>query len=204
MTGWFMKNSIAVALILLGGCAAPLPLSIQEKIINKIESSDIQQISSRNLLTLQQYELGCKDIKDFKLESLTLLRAVTDEHGRNGMWRSRYRMNACGKNEFGNVLVLDHNGTRVLGVGNPGDSIADPLLQNDVKTSFMLAASARIKDCNEAPKVRNTRVVEAPQTKGDPWREVWVATACGKDVEVPIRFAPDATGTGFVVEMPKK
>lgn len=54
--------------------------------------------------------------------------------------------------------------------------------------------------------IADTRVTQFPQKPGiSPWRELWTVNACGKLVEVPVRFVPSypRPGVTYEVSMPK-
>jgi hypothetical protein len=94
-------------------------------------------------------------------------------------------------------------------VGVPGTTHADLSLQRDaVKFADIGARVALNSTCTEF-NVRNTRFEAygtakpptpdpGPDTKLRPWWETWTMIGCGKIVDVPMDFVPDATGTRII------
>ena len=88
-------------------------------------------------------------------------------------------------------------------VALPGDTHADPTLQRDALRYAWLAAKAVAPNC-VTPHVRHTRYDGLVATADKAWHESWIVAACGQNVEVPITFIPDPTGTRITTQMARR
>ncbi len=124
-----------------------------------------------------------------------------------GLWLQSYPVAGCGNDTLLNVFVVASASGQVSPiVGVPGTTLADPILQRDALFYANMRAGILVKDC-KAVHVRTSRFVDyglksvtgapdpGPGQPNRPWRESWTMSACGRTVEVPLEFQPDATGT---------
>jgi hypothetical protein len=125
-----------------------------------------------------------------------------------GMWTEPVTATGCGATRRYNVLTIAAPDKPPRQVGLlPGTTHADPLLQRDGISYAFLGTTILVKDCKqrtitdtrfddyEGPPAADARPGQQPR----PWRETWTVWACGKSIDVPIHFAPDATGTAIHV-----
>jgi hypothetical protein len=201
-----MKSKIwaAAMALVVSGCAT-MAVENPQEVVKRAEALPAHKALVRAALTMQQEVLGCNDVKDIEFISADIFRTPIDQNAREGGWESRYKMNACGKDELGNLFISTRGNGRAMIPMTPGDSISEPKLQNEVMPSFLLAAKKGLEECAQPPQLRRIKA-KAPEAAGRPWQEVWTATSCGKDVDVPINFVPSVSpkGVTFVIEMPKK
>jgi hypothetical protein len=123
-----------------------------------------------------------------------------------GAWWERIPVAGCGNDTIINVyFAVGADGKIATMVAFPGTTRANLLLQRDALTFAYIGASSRAKDCKHFI-VTNTRFEgfglrnPAPPDPGAdarfrPWWETWMMVGCGKSLDVPINFMPDATGT---------
>ncbi|MEA1650730.1 hypothetical protein UAJ10_17120 [Nitrospirillum sp. BR 11164] len=125
-----------------------------------------------------------------------------------GIWRQQVTLAGCGATRTLNVIGWKQAGQAIgMGALLPGGTHTDVLLQRDaiqqVDQLVKITPGATEDGCARE-YVADTRFVdrEVPPTPGPtpggkspPWREVWTLRTCTKQIEVPIRFIPDATGT---------
>lgn len=127
-----------------------------------------------------------------------------------GIWHEWVEAAGCGRARRLNVMTIaaPNKAPSVLPT-LPGTTRADPLLQRDgLRYALIGAAPLAAKDCKKVA-ITDTRFdafegTPAPDARPGfdprPWRETWTVWACGKAIDVPIHFAPDATGTGIHVQ----
>lgn len=117
----------------------------------------------------------------------------------SGIWTEQTRGVACGETRRYTALVIFKDGTpRVLPVF-PGDSFASPVLQRDALVS--VASAMTVKGARCVPEVLDTALPQGvPASAGTAWNETWTVRSCDESYRVPIRFVPDATGTGFDID----
>ena len=125
-----------------------------------------------------------------------------------GAWTQPVDEKGCGAAHLLNVLVLVKSDRSVAsGALLPGTTHADPILQHDSMmgvyqaTALAGRAAGESKDCKTVV-VANTDFIAyetgvLPGAKGPPWLEKWTVITCTKQMIVPMRFIPDATGTSF-------
>ncbi|MEA1676454.1 hypothetical protein [Nitrospirillum sp. BR 11163] len=121
-----------------------------------------------------------------------------------GIWRQQVTLAGCGGTRTLNVIGWKQAGQAIgMGALLPGGTHTDVLLQRDaiqqVDQLVKITPGATEEGCARE-YVADTRFVDreatpAPGGKSPPWREVWTLRTCTKQIEVPIRFIPDATGT---------
>jgi hypothetical protein len=115
---------------------------------------------------------------------------------RGGQWLVRYAVDVCGQRGLRNVAFTTTDKGIAIDALVPGETLADPALQRDVQRSFRLAA-ARAVACTDVPLVKSTDVLGYPLRPSDPWREVWIASLCDREVGQVIEFLPGPKGTTF-------
>jgi hypothetical protein len=125
----------------------------------------------------------------------------------DGIWRQSFPVTGCGNDTILNFYFFAMPEKKInTVVGVPGTSHADLTLQRDaVKFADLGATGALKSNCTEF-NVRTTRFEAygtanppppdpGPGTRLRPWWETWTMIGCGKIVDVPMGFVPDATGT---------
>ncbi len=128
----------------------------------------------------------------------------------DGIWRQTFPVTGCGIDTMLNFYFFAMPEKKInTVVGVPGTTHADLSLQRDaVKFADIGARVALNSTCTEF-NVRNTRFEAygtakpptpdpGPDTKLRPWWETWTMIGCGKIIDVPIDFVPDATGTRII------
>lgn len=180
-----------------------------------------EYVASQSMMQIF-YQLGVAQDKKFGLQSdcksrydvLPLYPAVISpidfpENKQNptkGIWIMRYSLSRCSNTKIYNALFFANP------EGNPpkyqsyfpGSTQASPLLVKDTMLAAITHASLRsgLNDCKNID-VLDMRVSDMTQNpaEGDKspkgsWNESWTFSACGRQVEVPITFTPDANGGG--------
>jgi hypothetical protein len=141
---------------------------------------------------------GCAQPPAFALEVVAPVEAGADASA----WQERYVI-ACKpdvRRTF--LLVSTKDGMRSAELA-PGGTIADATLQRDVLQGVMTATIGRVPaKCKDA-QVRDTRVTSATGPS-QPWTEVWTLGACGRSIDVEVRFAPSPRGgTDWTIQAAK-
>lgn len=134
-----------------------------------------------------------------------------DEKGRfsDGLFIQGFDAKGCGFAARVNVLVLVRTQAPKVVMEHlvPGASLADPLLQRDIRGQLFTLVTgltaADEPDC-QTRYVRDTTVTQrdtqpAPGLNRVEWQERWTIHTCTKQVRVGVTFVPDSTGTGFVI-----
>lgn len=117
----------------------------------------------------------------------------------NGIWTEQTQGVACGETRRYTALVIFKDSTPHVLPVFPGDSFASPALQHDALVS--VASAMTVKGARCVPEVLDTVLPQGvPATAGAPWNETWTVRSCDQSYRVPIRFVPDATGTGFDID----
>ncbi len=124
----------------------------------------------------------------------------------SGQWLLRLPVKGCGADTSINLLFLAPGQRDKIDVVAlvPGTTNASPLLQHDTMRYAFIGFGSRVKDCSSALVV-DTRferfgLAGPPTAEADqPWRETWTVKGCGRTVDVPIEFVPDATGTQIIL-----
>ena len=123
----------------------------------------------------------------------------------SGTWKQQYPVEGCGNDTILNVyfVATDEKVNTVVGV--PGTTQGTLQLQRDTLMYAHMGAGAKSGDCKTFD-IANTRFEDfgsRPLKERDPgpnaqyrlWWETWTLVGCGRTFDVPITFAPDATGT---------
>lgn len=121
-----------------------------------------------------------------------------DEQGQiaSGIWTEQTQGVACGEKRRYTALVIFKDGQPNVLPVFPGDSYASPSLQLDTLVSVASAIAVQGAKC--VPEVLDTTLPQGvPDKTRAPWNEAWTVRSCDAIYRVPVRFVPDATGTGF-------
>ena len=200
MTGWFMRDSLWLVLVLVMASALAWADEASD-ILGKVSADEVNKAQS--VLSQQARSLGCKDYKIKALESVGVMRNPKDKQGHDAWWTARYSAKACGMMEEGNVeFDMRGDALKVSSLAR-GDSRADATLQADVRQSLAVTVWRAVPTCREGIRVRNAKLIDQPDKNGK-WRELWVAIACGRDVGQLVTFIPNNKGIGFTMTMPKQ
>ncbi|HEY7551730.1 MAG TPA: hypothetical protein VH913_19700 [Hyphomicrobiaceae bacterium] len=164
-----------------------------------------------------RYPDACTDIViESKFKVLTI--AAVQFDGRRftpgGAWKETVQATSCGKSRVHNVhTFVRPDGNLQRSPMLPGSTIADLLLQRDTVGLVYVNVAANAKDCPRTQHfIEDTKFLHwdpkpIPNAKAGPnaraWDEEWTASACGKPMVLSVRFTPDATGTGFAVQLKK-
>jgi hypothetical protein len=123
----------------------------------------------------------------------------------SGSWRETVPGTACNEKRMYNVQVdATNKGLRYVPT-YPGTAQGDPELQHDTLKNIELARVAMPGVKQSCPvEVLNTQLVGPAATilqNGllSEWKEEWDVRVCGKIFTVPVKYAPDATGTAISV-----
>ncbi|MBI1309251.1 MAG: hypothetical protein GC129_05335 [Proteobacteria bacterium] len=171
-----------------------------EDVVGHVSAENADMVQA--ILAQQQKGLGCGDFKLLEIDSVSVLSPPKDATGKEGLWTTRFVTQACGEPVFGNVLFDMRKGPLEMDPLVPGDTRADPQLQADVAKSFAVSTAMAMEKCKDLPKIRSTRVVAPPRENGS-WKEVWIGTACGRDMGQMVDFMPTDKGVGFTMTLPK-
>jgi hypothetical protein len=139
----------------------------------------------------------CATVKPVVRASLAILQPPKFAKGvktpLSGQWIDRVKVDRCGKPGVRSFMITAPGNNQMHLVALlPGDTNASPALQNDATGPAKTAASAKL-GCTAGPMhIVDTKSVAKP-AKG-PWRETWTFSGCGKNLTLPIEFAPDSGG----------
>jgi hypothetical protein len=143
---------------------------------------------------------------------ITLLKSVTfgaDGFPNAGQWKQVFPVSGCGNDTVLNFYFSAGADEKInTTIGNPGTTHADLTLQRDAFLYANTGASLLAKDCKTFV-VKNTRFEgfgipnspvpdPGPDQHLRPWWETWTMAGCGRTIDVPIDFMPDAKGTRIV------
>ena len=126
-----------------------------------------------------------------------------------GAWKEEFPVSGCGPATTVNLFFTANiQGQPEIRTGLLGTTHADPTLQRDALTFARIGAGRVATNCpalevaradfEHAGRRDGTPPPDAPPNAPpgkQPWWETWTLTGCGLTVEVPMEFAPDATGT---------
>lgn len=142
------------------------------------------------------------------MSSFTIIRPVTfgaDRFPNGGLWEHRLPMHGCGEDVTLNLFFqASADGKIETVIADPGSSIASPLLQADALKIALIALATKPEAC-QTVVVKSTKfegygllyppTVDPGEGHRRPWWETWTLVGCGRVLEVPMDFMPDATGT---------
>ncbi|HYM32899.1 MAG TPA: hypothetical protein VEU47_16480 [Candidatus Cybelea sp.] len=125
-----------------------------------------------------------------------------------GFWGEAIEGKGCGTTKQFNLYTIAAANQPIKVIAAvPGNTHADILLQRDSLQYVFLAAGVAAKDCKQQVVTEATfgdyeggplpNALAGPNAR--PWRETWTVWACGKLLDVPVHYLPDATGTGISV-----
>lgn len=104
-------------------------------------------------------------------------------------WVERYEVECAPKVRRTALVVARKDTTITMQEVLPGDTLTDIKLQRDAARDITATASRkRAADCQEIPKLMDTRVLENVYETPPKWRELWIYRVCNKTVEVDVRF----------------
>lgn len=170
--------------------------------LEKISTSMADKVQT--LLNQQQHTLGCDGVQVKKAETLSVLQdPVNLRVGLGGHWVVRYSVDSCMGAGYRSVVFDGRRGSVQAQALVPGDTLTDPDLQADVVKSFQLAGARIMPNCNQPVRIRQTTLMARPGTPTSNWAELWIATACGRDIGQRITFVPGKGGTRFALTLPK-
>ena len=119
----------------------------------------------------------------------------------------RILIEGCGQRAQRNwVFMVLNDGRRSVLEMLPGNSVADPVLQQDAMRAARLAAQAAVPGCQQVLPLSGE--FDGPDAEPGvarrtrPWTETWIMEACGIRLGVPMLFTPTATGTSFTARQP--
>ncbi len=125
-----------------------------------------------------------------------------------GVWKQSFPVSGCGNDTIINIYFEAKADEKIDSLGAaPGTTITDLKLQADALVYALMGAKFAIMDCDSKKfVVKNTKFEgfglanppvpdPGPGQRARPWWETWTLTGCGRTVDVPIDFVPDATGT---------
>lgn len=134
---------------------------------------------------------------------LTPVAFAADGYPVSGLWRQSFPVSGCGNDTTINFFFRGQPDEKIASIiGVPGETRADLTLQRDALKYAHLGAQAVAPGCTNG-HVRHTRYDGVADARTKAWRERWIVAACGRNVEVPITFTPDSTGTTITAQMPK-
>lgn len=160
---------------------------------------------------------NCKTQYSVKPYSTTILAPIefpdNKQNPTKGIWMFRYQLERCGEAKFYNTLFIANGEAPAARPYYPGASHASPVLINDAMMSAITSAALQpgLKGCKdfEVFDMRVTQpvhdVTEGNKTIKGVWDEIWTFKACGRAVDVALRFVPDSNGGGttFTVKQAK-
>jgi hypothetical protein len=121
-----------------------------------------------------------------------------------GYWKQSFPVSGCGDDIILNFFFLvTPDGKIVTSGALPGTTNADLRLQQGAMVFAKGSASLTLKDehCEDFV-VKNTKFesylsINSVNSNSRPWTETWTVSGCNHVIDVPMRFTPDATGTGI-------
>lgn len=141
---------------------------------------------------------GCAQPPVFTLEIVAPIEASAEASA----WQERYAVQCKPDVRRTFLLVATKDGMRSAELA-PGGTIADATLQRDVLQGAMAATIGRAPATCKDVQVRDTRVTSATGLS-QPWTEVWTLGACGRSIDVEVRFTPSPRGgTDWTIQAAK-
>lgn len=127
---------------------------------------------------------------------VALAPTVVQDHIVSGVWLETVPGEACGQHRQYNALTVFHDGKPAVMPLIPGESESNALLQRDTMSylsSALIGRGVLPKGCRV--DALETQLPDGRPQEGQPWKERWLADACGKTYWVMVSYVPDATGT---------
>jgi hypothetical protein len=204
------------------GVAAQTPQQLEASGISPQFAQYLQSKSNRDVIAqvirmqAGRYPGGCTNIAiDPKFNVLVIARVQSEaQRFTAGAWKETVRATACGKSRVHNVhTFVRPDGNLQRSPMLPGSTLADIRLQVDAARMVYATVGTHARDCPPTRYfIEDTRFLRRdttpiPNAKAGPnaraWDEEWTASACGRPLQLIVRFTPDATGTGFAVRLKK-
>lgn len=148
----------------------------------------------------------CADVSE-RWSDATFVYAGTPERDEQGKlvrvaWEERVPGVACGRTRLYRVRVSIADGKGSVKAMLPGDGLSSPDLPEAAD-----AVKAAVRSVLQAHSTCQIDVVDT-RLRADglvdgrePWGEVWTVNACGRQMQVPVQFTPQASkGTGIDIE----
>jgi len=155
---------------------------------------------------------SCSEISfDSKFDVVVLQPAQFSADARSltaGAWIESFTVTACGVTRRHNIFNVV-KGSPVLRLPKlVGTSRADHQLQTDAAPHLFAGAARFVPQGCKSFYASDTQflgeegavISNAKPGPACAWREEWTLWACGKEIVVPIKFIPDATGTGIIAD----
>jgi hypothetical protein len=208
MRKWVVLLVVAIAPEL--AMAAP-PAAAAEQVTTAQLFSAVMQDAGHRQEVLQAAEatpvwqhLACKAAKYTQAPEVGVYAPVKfDATGApvSGEWREGIVVSGCGPALRLNVLTkVTAPSTLATGALLPGETIADPDLQNAAQFEAVKAAGGLPKACSDA-YVANTAfagfAATAAGQEAAPWREIWTLHLCRVVKRVTVDFVPSAQGVAI-------
>jgi len=115
-------------------------------------------------------------------------------------WVESTRAQGCGVSKQLNAVSIQTGaGNMYVGAIVPGTSKADPILKKDLFTK--VGTNERARHCNDF-YVADT-AVSGDGGSAQSWHEDWTVWGCGQTRVYGMQMTRDATGTGFLVAVPR-
>jgi hypothetical protein len=148
--------------------------------------------------------LGCANASFAQAQEIGVYVPVTfDKNGApvSGEWREGLIATGCGAPVTLNVLTrITAPATLSTGFLLPGDTIADPILQNAAQNFAAKAAGGLPPGCTDG-FIANTRFAgyEGPDAakQSGSWKEIWTLNLCGQPKQVVMHFGVDAASVNI-------
>jgi hypothetical protein len=122
--------------------------------------------------------------------------SVRTDPAQPGIWRLVVIGNGCWSDRVHNVFVYPRgNQPAELRLGVPGRTVAGPKLQQQaMQLVFREANGIAIRSgCEEGAYIADSSVRKV-RRPGQPWEEVWAATACEVKRKFLVMYTPEASG----------
>lgn len=133
-------------------------------------------------------------------------------HPSEGLFRVRFEVKDClGPRTYNAVFVARSYAPPKMDHGDPGNTLADPIVAVDLKPMLIAQAALGVPkgaNCRDV-RVVDTAVSEAPRKESlsgggefEYWKETWDVSACGKGLPLSIAFTrhPARPGTTFEIK----
>lgn len=120
-------------------------------------------------------------------------------------WEERVPGMACGRSRLYRVRVSIEGGKGSVKGMLPGDGLSSPDLP-EAQDAVKAAVRSTLQGHNSCQiDVVDTRLRADGVVDGrEPWSELWTVTACGRQMQVPVQFTPQASkGTDIDIEPSK-
>ena len=148
----------------------------------------------------------CTDVSE-RWSDATFVYAGTPERDGDGRvvrlaWEERVPGVACGRSRLYRVRVSIDGGKGSVKGMLPGDGLSSPDLP-EAQDAVKAAVRSVLQSHNTCQidvvdtRLRATGVVDGRE----PWGELWTVSACGRQMQVPVQFTPQASnGTDIDIE----